>query len=514
MTSEPSRPAPRPRPGVAARRRALGLDAGPATPQRETLAASLARIPDLAPDEPLAVDEEPSSGGVATLAPPDAAEAEPVAAPVPPAVAPEAEPAPAEPAAPRLRKGRVSAPPRPPWWRRIAFAVLLVGMVAAIPVLGYAGYQVIQDSTAGNVVDGTLAPTDPGYEAKVEPTPTAVAIQYDDEGLPNAITFLSLGGGEAGGGSVVFVPIETEVTEPSFGVDNLRTAYKVVADRPALARERMASQVGRILNVGIEEIIDLGSEGWTQLVEPVAPLTIDNPDPIALADGTLIPAGTTELAADQVAPYLAATREGENDLSRLVRHEVVWRAWLDAVAASGRDDAVPGETSAGISRFATALAAGPVAYETLPVTQSPDDPGIYVPDASAVAELVTDAVPSPTAAVPGSRFTVRLLNGVSPSAIPSDVVRQIVSRGGAVTILGNGPEFDSDESLIVYGDPEMADIAEVMATVLGIEGETRLDREAPDTVDLTIVLGRDVLGDAGTEGTPGSTTPETSGSGG
>ena len=28
-----------------------------------------------------------------------------------------------------------------------------------------------------------------------------------------------------------------------------------------------------------------------------------------------------------------------------------------------------------------------------------------------------------------------------------------------------------------------------------------------DLVDLTIVLGRDVLGDAETEGTPGSTTP-------
>ena len=43
-------------------------------------------------------------------------------------------------------------------------------------------------------------------------------------------------------------------------------------------------------------------------------------------------------------------------------------------------------------------------------------------------------------------------------------------------------------------------------------GEARLDREAPDTVDLTIVLGRDVLGDADTEGTPGSTAPESSGS--
>ena len=44
--------------------------------------------------------------------------------------------------------------------------------------------------------------------------------------------------------------------------------------------------------------------------------------------------------------------------------------------------------------------------------------------------------------------------------------------------------------------------------MLGIDAEPRLDREAPDTVDLTIVLGRDVLGDGETDGSPGATTPE------
>jgi hypothetical protein len=403
--------------------------------------------------------------------------------------------------------------PKPPMWRRITFAVVLIGLVAAIPVLGYAGSRLISESKDGEFTGTTLSPSDPGYEAPVDPTPTAVAIQYDDQKVPTGVTFLSLAGGE-GGGSVIFVPLDTEVTEPSFGVDRLRTAYDVVADQPTLARERLASQVGRLVNVGVDEIIDLDNAGWEQLVTPVGPLTIDNPDAIDLGFGQVIPSGQTTLQPNQVGAYLAASVEGESDLNRLNRHEAVWTAWLKQLEDSGKADAVPGESSAGISKFAKALASGPVTFETLPVSTVPGPTPLFKADKEAVNQLITDTVASPTAAVPGSRFTVRLLNGVAPDGIPSDLVRQIVGRQGAVTILGNGPQFDTDETTIVYADPADKDLATLMAKSIGATGKVRLDREAPDTVDLTIVLGKDVLGDATGSGKPGSTTPETTASGG
>ncbi|MCU1370297.1 MAG: transcriptional regulator, partial [Ilumatobacteraceae bacterium] len=402
---------------------------------------------------------------------------------------------------------------KPPMWRRITFALVLIGLVAAIPVLGYKGYQLVSDSTQGEFAGTTKSPTDPGYEAQVEPTPTAVAIQYDDQHEPVGLTFLSLAGGE-GGGSVIFVPLDTEVSEPSFGVDRLRTAYEVVADRPIVARERLASQVGRLLNVGVNEIIDLDNAGWEQLVASVAPLAIDNPDQIDLGFGQVIPSGKTTLNANQVGLYLAATVEGESDLNRLARHEAVWTAWLEQLAESGKAEAVPGESTAGISKFAQALAGGDVTFDTLPVNSVPGLIPLFRIDEPAVDQLITDTVASPTAAVPGSRFTVRLLNGVSPDGIPSDIVRQVVGRGGAVTILGNGPEFGTDETSIVYANPADRDLAKLVAASLGATGKVRLDREAPDTVDLTIVLGKDVLGDATGSGTPGATTPETTAAGG
>lgn len=499
---------------------------------REPLTASLARIPDLSDDdlitlagsseqarpEPTA-DAGAAPATVAVLdapAAPDAGE-KPKAplgftplAPAPSETVPPTSPAgPAEEkVAPVVPVGRTSPPPPRSWWRRLSFAVALVALVASIPVLVYAGTDLIADSTDGDLSAIDRKPTDPGYEAQVEATPTAVAIQYDETGMPNGLTFLAESGPD-GGGSVIFVPLDTNVTEPSFGVDRLRTAYNVVADRPTLARERITSQVGRLLTVGIGETIDLTNEAWTQLVEPVGPLEIENPDALTLADGTAIPSGTVSLEANQVGPYLAATIPGESDLNRLIRHQVVWEAWLTAVGESGRDDIVPGESTAGIARFAQALAKGPITYETLPVTPVEDKPGTFERDEEAIAELINSAVPSPTSAVPGSRFTVRLLNGVAPDSIPSELVRQLIGRGGAVTIIGNGPQFDTAKTEIVYADPAMEDIANLVAEGMGATGKVRLDREAPDTVDLTIVLGEDILGTDGGTGDPGSIAPDT-----
>ena len=115
-------------------------------------------------------------------------------------------------------------------WRRVTFSIILLGLIASIPVLGYAGYNLISESKEATTRGPPCRLRIPGLEAPVDPTPTAVAIQYDDQHVPTGVTFLSLAGGE-GGGSVVFVPLDTEVTEPSFGVDRLRTAYEDAFDK-------------------------------------------------------------------------------------------------------------------------------------------------------------------------------------------------------------------------------------------------------------------------------------------
>ena len=413
-------------------------------------------------------------------------------------------------------KGRTVAPhPRPPLWRRLGFAVVVVGLVASIPVLGYKGYRIISNSTSGTFTSTSTNPSDPGYEAQVDPTPTAVVIQYDVAHEPVGVTFLSLSAA-AGGGGVVFVPLDTEVASPGYGVNRLRGAYDALKNRPTLARDQLSTEVGRLLNVSIGETVELDAAGWTQLVAPVAPLEIDNPEPVVLADGVTIPSGNTPLSAEQVGPYLAARKDGESDLARLNRSETVWSAWLAKVHAANDPAAVPGETTAGMGRFAQSLAKGQISFATLPVDRIIDATGRYRIRKGDVNDLVSDIVPSPTPAYPGSRFTVRLLDGVAPGTVSLDLTRQIVHLGGSVSVLGNGPRFGMAKTEIVFVDPTKKALAKIVLEALGGTGSVRLDRDAPDTVDFTIVLGKDILGEspsptASTAGAsttaPGTTVP-------
>lgn len=395
----------------------------------------------------------------------------------------------------RSAAARVAARrPPTPTWRRVGFGALVVLLIAAIPVLGRIGYGLVTESTDGEFSSSMKSPTDPGYETEVVSTPTQIVLHNDADGRPVAATVMSLSGVD-GGGAVIFVPLAAEVRgEPAFGVDRLSRAYDVLSVRPPDGRKQVAVQVGSLLNVGIDGVVEVDDRGWAQLIDPVAPLAINNPDPVEI-DGRRFESGPIELGADDVGPYLAATRDGESAFNALVRHELVWTAWLDAVAESDRDDVVPGESSTGIGLFARSLAAGPVTYSIVPTTPDRDDPTLLRVDFNTLDAMVLAAVPSPDPALPGSRATVRLLNGVSADAIPEGIIQTVVQIGGSISVIGNGPSFDRDETTIVYALPDSRGYAELLQAALG-GGTVRHDREAPDSVTLTVILGRDVIDQA------------------
>lgn len=508
MTPEPPPPpGRRARPGPEVRRQALEVGVGAVrVGGRETLRDSLSRIPDITSgQDAVVVAPPPTVAGNENRADHDnsASEPEPDLFAGPQTTVVTAAPPSPPPAGGRGRRDI-------PFWRRVAFALVLAGLVAAIPVLGYVGFQVVTRSTDGKLVNPDSNPKDPGYEAQVEPTPTAVVIQYGTDGKPIGTTFLSLTDVARGGGGVVFVPLDTEVARPGLGIIRLLGAYTAVEDRPVRARDQLATEIGKLLNVGVGEVVELDDAGWGQLVAPVAPIAIDNPETVDIGDGVVVPVGPVMLTADQVGPYLRAQKFGESGQQRLNRSETFWTAWLAAVRSRDAATAVPGETNAGMGRFIPSLAKGEVTQEILPVDRIADASGRYRIRKQDVQELVTKVVPAPTPASPGSRFTVRLLDGVAPGTIPPDVIRQVVFLGGSVSIIGNGPRFGEPKTTIVYADPARRTLAKVVLESLGGIGAVRLDREAPDTVDLTIVLGADVLGETPT-GTDSATSTPTSG---
>lgn len=411
---------------------------------------------------------------------------------------------------PRSTRRQTSTPPPPPLWRRVSFGIIMVALLVSIPLLVGTGYDLVTGSTDGKEGKGGARPEDPGYEELVTSTPTAVVVQTDAEGALVGLTFLALGS-ESGGGTVLFLPLDTSIPDAGFGVNRLRLAYRKGTSNPDVAAKLVSSLVGRLLNVGIDEVIQLDDEGWAIAVAPVAPFAIDNLDPLDFGDIAL-PVGPVELGADLVGRYLGRLQDGETELSRLSRQEQVWRGWLQAVAGSEREDAVPGESGSGLGLFARTLADGPVTYVTLPGIAMPGGPGTpdgYEPDDAQVEALVVDAVPAPDAGAVGSRRSVRLLNGVAAGAIPGDLIRQVAGLDGSVVVVGNGPSFGREETAIVYTDPKQKSYATMLKAELGATGPVKLDREAPDNIDVTVVFGSDLLDEASIDATTTTVTTTT-----
>ena len=400
--------------------------------------------------------------------------------------------------------------------RLAIYAVALLSLTVAIPLLARIGARAVLDSRDGEIADPVLDPSEPGYQAVVPPTPTLLVAHVGPDGVAG-LTLLVVAGGDRPGGSVLFIPPAVEVD-----LDGIGTL--TIADAAALAEiDSALGATEQLLNLSIDDLAILDAEGWRRAVDPVGSLTIENPDALTSPDGTTVfPPGPLTLAPDQVGPYLAAAEPGEDPGNPLLRQELVWRAWLDAVAAAGPSGAPPGEVDSGLGRFVPAVASGSRRVETLPASvvevpapgvADPDagepaagDPGAADPgavdgaetattvvwraDEDAVAALIPQLVPFPAGADPGDRVRVRVLDGTGDTARVLPAARLLVAGGGQIVLIGNADRFDHTETLVFHGPGLPPDDAVAMAEALGLGTVREADAQDED-VDVTVVLGSD-----------------------
>lgn len=372
-------------------------------------------------------------------------------------------------------------------WRP-TFVLVEVALLLAIPVLAIKGFDAVLDTTEGQAVDPELDPADPGYEAFLEPTAVQAVVGLADDGTLSWVAVLALGGPGGAGGSVVLVPAATLAPADeaeAFPAEPLRVRYA----REGLAATRQG--VADVLGVGVDEVVDLSPPRLAELLGPVAPLTVANPDAIGdFASGELV------LAADEAVALLLASDPEESDLTRLTRHEAVWQAWLAAIAASSDPDVVPGERSTGIGRFVRGLAAGAATFAVPPGAEqvSEEFAGVvYVTDPAEAIDAMEDLVPFPAAARPGDRLRVRVLDGTGADGLQLALARDVVRAGGQVVVVGNADNFAATESRAVYFDGALAERAEAMGAELGLPVEQIEGLNPDDRVDVTVVAGSDLL---------------------
>ncbi|CAN5252471.1 hypothetical protein BH18ACT4_BH18ACT4_09340 [soil metagenome] len=383
--------------------------------------------------------------------------------------------------------------------RRAGFALVVGLSTLAVPLLGFIGFRTVLVSTDGRVVDTVLEPSEEGYQAVVDPTPVEFVVHVDDDGRVLSLTVLALGAGDEGG-SVLFVPIET-LTDPDtheFGFDRLSGAFLLGG------LDGVRGATSQLLGTSFSDSVEVDSERWAELVAPVAPLVLENPDDVGAEDDdgepeVVFPAGTLTLQADDVGRYLALRDPNETDTARLARHQLFWEAWLKSVAAaSDLATAVPGEGGGGVARFVRGLATGDVAFETLPVEPEASLLGAEglaaAPDT--VAEVVSRMVPLPTAPSPGGRVRVRVLNGTPEEEATREVIARLVPAGAEISVVGNADRFTYLTTAVTFSDGAREGDARRMREALEI-GSVAFERSANDSVDVTIVVGLDFLVEAG-----------------
>lgn len=377
----------------------------------------------------------------------------------------------------------------------LAFGFSIVVLALSVPVLGYVGSQSLLTSKGGTFEAAVKDPTAPGYLAVVEPTPTALVIQRDKDDMPVALTLLSLGHGDDGG-SVLFIPLDTNLIQPAFLIDRLRTVYSNGLSKGNDAL--FVRQVANLLNVGFTDVVNLHDDEWAQVVQPVAPIAVDNPDDVRLgnpnAGGMDFPKGPLLLKPEQVGPYLSAQSPLQDDLDRLARHKLFWEAWLKAISTSVTADAIP-NTLTGIGPYVSTLAKGKVGIATLavfPSAQQVNGTPTFQVDSARMRTQVAEAVPAPVSPGLGGRYSVRLLNGVDGEPIPDQLTATLVAGGAQINTKGNATVFGQETTRIEYHDANRRGTAIFVQRALG-GGKVVADLSATDTVDLVITIGKDVL---------------------
>jgi hypothetical protein len=382
--------------------------------------------------------------------------------------------------------------------RRRALVAGMAVLTAAGVGLALTGLSTVQNSTAGDYQE-TAAPGDPGYQARVVPTPTMAVLQRGPGGVLAGAWLLSLEPGDDGG-SVLLVPTATVV--PADGGDGGETTLAEVFRRDGAAAAAQA--MGRAVTVAVTEHTEVDDARWAHLVDPVGQVEVTLDE----ATGEW-PAGELALAPDEVGPFLAARDSGETDLDRLDRQQLFWNAWLPLVAEAG-PDAVPGEVGTGIGRFVLGVAGGGGTAAPLPVRREeaaargtggrggvPGDGVVFRPDAALLGEFVARTVPYPASPAPGARIRVRLLNGTRDAGLTNLVARELVAGGAELTIAGNALSLDEAETTVVYTGADLEHLATWLAARLGgaqveeMPGGEDTSVASDEEIDVTVILGHD-----------------------
>jgi len=359
----------------------------------------------------------------------------------------------------------------------------MVIAAAAIPLLVWYAADAILNSADGDLraIDD---PTAPGYEARVDPSPSHMVLSLDPSGALSGVAILSLGPNNMGG-TVLSIPAET-ITASDVEV-RLIDVYE--AGGELATRQEVAS----LMDINVDDHTVLDELGWRQIVSPAAPVPVDTSTDLTDIDGVVVYAqGTTDLEAATVSEYLGWVNPGEGSQGRVQRQVGFWKSWTDILAASDNPAVIPGERSSGFPWMLAGLTQGQAVVTSIAGTD------LVMPNGEVGTQinvlelrgLVNTMIPFPRPTSPGARPKVRLLDGVGGVDVASLYSPALVAAGAEIVIIGNASSFDVVQTVIVYHDERFATQAEAFGVALN-GAVVSFEPIKDAALDVTIVMGED-----------------------
>ncbi len=396
---------------------------------------------------------------------------------------------PADPVAIPEQDDRTGARPRPSrssWWR-YGFPVVLVLLLIAVPVLIYAGVHVVLKTNDGRLIAGTANPNSPGWTATIPPTSTMMLAGVNDAGVLSTVDLMALTSPQLG--NVVLIPVDTQVTFDGT-TETLVEAYQ------SGGSAALETATEALIGVGIDQTMVANSKNWQDLVTPAGSLSFTNPDNVIVNGAMLFPQGPVTVSPAQVGSYLFSRNWAEDDTNRLLRQQELWKAWLAKVAASHSPGIVPGEVDTGIGQFIRTLAHQQVQYNVLPVqvhALATAYAGVYLLQQPQAATVINAAIPFPTAAPPGSRPRIRVLDGTGRLDHGLVAAHNLAVAGAQIDSIGNAESFHDPQTEFIVANASEKAAAQKLRDALGV-GVVLVNGSADDSIDVTVVLGADAIG--------------------
>ncbi len=373
-----------------------------------------------------------------------------------------------------------------PWWMW-AFPLIVLAFLVAIPLFVWNATDAILSSTDGDFGEVVTDPSEPGYLTYVMATPSHLALNVDVDGDLSMAMIIALGPNDEGGSILLL--------NPNTKLGNEMTIASIFASGGA---EQLERSLKDYLTIGFKSRNTMSASIWDAYIAPVSPLSIDlNVEAYTrLAEQSLSEAnnecclfeGAIELQSENVGEYLNISDDDSGELRQL-RQELFWQDWIEVLSSETDPSMLPGEIDSGFGRMVWGLSRGNLVVVQLEQLIEPS--GVRI-EAEVLRDAVLEMIPFPQPSSPGSRTTVRLLDGVGGLDLARDYSAGLVRAGAQILIIGNSPEFGKTTELI-YHDDENAELVRGFQEILG-GGEVFFEPLTDAAVEVTVIIGNDLIG--------------------